>query len=146
MNKNWDKREQELEVRKLSTMRYAESHTPTDELEHMREALSHMTTEKSDDLIELLSSMFDLMEIILKNQSSERIIEDRDLKPMPEDNSDNNFDLDQESVKKIILEEITIGQVFYPDDVAAKHNLDLRTVMSVISDLKENGKMAEKHD
>ncbi len=58
-------------------------------------------------------------------------------------NNEDNFDLDKESVKKIILKEVRIGQVFYPSDIANEYNLDLETVMDVISELKESKQITE---
>ena len=56
---------------------------------------------------------------------------------------EDNFDLDKESVKKIILKETHVGQIFYPSDIANEHGLDLETVMEVMSELKENKRIIE---
>jgi hypothetical protein len=50
---------------------------------------------------------------------------------------------DKESVKKIILKEISIGQIFYPSDISDEYNLDLKMVMDVMSELKENKQIVE---
>ena len=47
----------------------------------------------------------------------------------------DNFDLDKEGVKKLLLKELSSGQVFWPSDMADKHNLDLQTVMAAVADL-----------
>ena len=57
---------------------------------------------------------------------------------------EDNFDLDKESVKKIILKEISTGQVFHPSDIANEYDLDLKMVMDVMSELKENEQITEK--
>ena len=72
------------------------------------------------------------------------MIEDYDSVQMQENAGENNFDLDKESVKKIILKEISVGQIFYPSDIANEHNLDLETVMDVMSELKINKQIVEK--
>lgn len=68
--------------------------------------------------------------------------ESLDLIPNPV-NNEGNFNLDKASVRKIILKETSVGQIFYPSDIADKHNLDLETVMDVMSELKENGQVVE---
>ena len=57
---------------------------------------------------------------------------------------EDNFDLDKESVKKIILKEISISQVVHPSDIANEYDLDLKMVMDVMSELKENKQITEK--
>ena len=50
-------------------------------------------------------------------------------------------DLTKEQIKSLILQEIAIGQVFYPSDIADKFGLDLVVVMDVISELEKEGKL-----
>jgi len=49
-----------------------------------------------------------------------------------------------EEIKEMILQEIKVGEVFYPSDLANKFGLDLKTVMEVVNNLKTEGKMIEK--
>ena len=57
---------------------------------------------------------------------------------------EDNFDLDRESVKKIVLKEISIGQAVHPSDIANEYDLDLKMVMDVMSELKESEQITEK--
>ena len=86
----------------------------------------------------------DLIEGVLKNNDkTQQMIESYGLIQMQENTSGDNFDLDKESVKKIILKEISVGQIFYPSDMANEYNLDLKMVMDVVSELKENKQIVE---
>ena len=60
-----------------------------------------------------------------------------------DDEHGDNFGLDKESVKKIILRETKAGQIFYPSDIANEFNLDLKTVMDAVYELKENKQLVE---
>ena len=68
------------------------------------------------------------------------MLEGYDLDKMQENTGEDNFDLDKESVKKLILKEISVGQVFYPSDISNEYNLDLEMVIDVMSEL-----MTSKH-
>lgn len=52
--------------------------------------------------------------------------------------TDNEVD-----IREALLENIKIGQIFYPSDIANKYGFDLMSVMKVIQDLKEEGKFIE---
>ena len=142
MNENLDNQESDLVIHTSILKHRADMDTPSTELKRIRDSLSNVTKEPAN-FTETLLSVCNVLEFILKNQQTE-YVEDYSLKPLPKGSDENNFDLDYEGVKNIIQNEISIGQVFYPSDVADKYNLDLRTVMSVISDLIKDGKMAEK--
>jgi hypothetical protein len=79
-----------------------------------------------------------------KEKINKRMMESYGLVQIQENTSEDNFDLDKESVKKIILKEISIGQIFYPSDISDEYNLDLKMVMDVMSELKENKQIVEK--
>ena len=78
-----------------------------------------------------------------KEKINKRMMESYGLVQIQENTSEDNFDLDKESVKKIILKEISIGQIFYPSDISDEYNLDLKMVMDVMSELKENKQIVE---
>ena len=92
-----------------------------------------------------LYALFEMtLKIVLKNEDNiQQAIEKWGLAQMPISGNENNFDLDKENIKKIILKEISIGQAFYPSDIANKYNLDLKMVMDVISELKESKQITE---
>lgn len=55
----------------------------------------------------------------------------------------NNLTKDQ--VKQTILQATKIGDVYYPSDLASKFGMDLKTVVEVIEELKQEGKFKEKN-
>ena len=98
-----------------------------------------------NSLTYLTSELCELMERMLtENKTLWDIVKIHGLDETQASKDEDNFDLDKESVKKIILKEISIGQVFYPSDIANEYNLDLKMVMDVMSELKENKQIIEK--
>ena len=97
-----------------------------------------------DDIKDRGIELCALMEKVLKdNEQTRQMLESYDLDQMQEITGEDNFDLDKESVKKLILKELSIGQVFYPGDIANEYNLDLKTVMDVMSELRASKHIAE---
>jgi hypothetical protein len=114
-------------------------------LEYIKKEFQNSTHVNLDDFKYLGLELCDLVERILKNNDEkiQRMMESYGLVQMQENTSEDNFDLDKESVKKIILKEISIGQIFYPSDISDEYNLDLKMVMDVMSELKENKQIVE---
>ncbi len=114
-------------------------------LEYIKKEFQNTSSTNSNNFVYLVSELYDLLERVLKKQDKvQRMIESHGLDQIQENNGEDNFDLDKENVKRIILKEISVGQVFYPSDIANEHNLDLKIVMDVMSELKENKQIVEK--
>ena len=79
-----------------------------------------------------------------ENEMQQQQIEDGGFSGDQLNKSEDNFDLSKNDVKKMILKEISVGDEFYPSDIADKYNLDFQTVMVVIDELKENKQVVEK--
>ena len=114
-------------------------------LDYIKKEFQNSTYTNSDDFKYLGFELCDLLERLLKNNDDkiQQMIESYGLVQIQENTSEDNFDLDKEHVKKIILKEISIGQIFYPSDIANEYNLDLKMVMDVMSELKENKQIVE---
>ncbi len=114
-------------------------------LEYIKKEFQNTTSANSNNFVYLGGELCDLLERVLRNQDKvQHMIESYGLDQIQENNSEDNFDLDKENVKRIILKEISVGQVFYPSDIANEYNLDLKMVMDVMSELKENKQIIEK--
>ena len=113
------------------------------EFEEKMTALTHLKksfANKSTNLDRFRDSCLELCNLLEKTiKDNERIkVSLKNNLVQMQDDDDNNFDLDKKSVKKIVLKEISIGQTFYPSDIANKYNLDLKTLHDVITELKED--------
>lgn len=124
-----------------------------DELEHPMDTLAYIKSEfqtssmsNPDNMKNLCIELCELIERILKNQNDMRRDkeEEEEFEERQISNGGDNFDLDTESVKKIILKEVSVGQIFYPSDIANEHGLDLQTVIQVMNELKETKQIIEK--
>ncbi|WOV93007.1 MAG: hypothetical protein R1F52_07880 [Candidatus Nitrosoabyssus spongiisocia] len=87
-----------------------------------------------------------LTRILLENKSLTRFIQQNLADNYVESINMDNFELDKTEVKKLLLHEIKIGEVFYPSDICKKYGLDLKIVVDVISELKQQGRFMEKHE
>ena len=115
-----------------------------DRLAYIKKEFQNITSIDSDKFQYLGVELCDLLERVLKNNDkTQHMIENYGLVQMQENTNENNFDLDKESVKKIILKEISVGQIFYPSDIANEYNLDLKMVIDVMSELKESKQIIE---
>ena len=122
-------------------MRTHETNTsPIRELQTIKEELENNPSDLNSQTLRLCN----LIEQIIINNEAQHMTERYDSGQELEEDRRGNFDLDREDVKELILDEIGIGEAFYPSDLANKHNLDLRTVMEVMSELAENGQISEK--
>ncbi len=114
-------------------------------LEYIKKAFQNTPHVDSDYFRYLGIELCGLMERVLKdNDKKQQMLESYGLVQIQEITDENNFDLDKESVRKIILKEISMGQIFYPSDICNKHNLDLEMVMIVINELRESGQIINK--
>ena len=111
------------------------------ELQTIKEELENNTSDLNGQTFLRLCNLIEQMII---NNEAQHMAERYDSGQELEEDRWGNFDLDMEDVKGLILDEIGIGETFYPSDLANKHNLDLRTVMEVMSELAENGQISEK--
>jgi len=50
-------------------------------------------------------------------------------------------DVTPDHIKNYILENVKIGEVFYPSDIADKLGIDMQTTMEIINSLKKEGKL-----
>ena len=141
--KNWDTREHKFERHMYSRERYAGKAdiSPILKLEILRERFEGAVPDNQDEFMQLGAELCDLLEVVLRNEWA---VESSEPEKMSESNIEDNFSLSIEGVKKIILEDVRPGQVFYPSDVADKHGLDLRTVVEAVNELKEGGQVSEK--
>lgn len=57
---------------------------------------------------------------------------------------DENKTITVEEIQEYILNNIKVGQVFYPSDIADKLGTDLMTVMNVVKKLKEQDRIGKK--
>ncbi len=114
-------------------------------LDYIKKEFQNSTHVNLDDFKYLGLELCDLVERLLKDNDEkiQQMMENYGLAQIQENTGDDNFDLDKESVKKIILKEISIGQIFYPSDISNEYNLDLKMVMNVMSELKENKQIIE---
>ena len=117
-------------------------------LDCIRKEFQNSTHINSDDFAYLGLELCGLVERLLENNDEkiQQMMESYGLVQIQENTGKDNFDLDKESVKKIILKEISIGQIFYPSEISDEYNLDLKMVMDVISELKENKQIIENID
>ena len=53
-------------------------------------------------------------------------------------------DMPPSQIKDLILKEVTIGEPFYPSDIAMKHNLDFDLVLEVIDELRNEGRIRNR--
>ena len=114
-----------------------ESEQNMSRLEYIKKEFQNTAPTDFNDFQYLSLELCDLLERILKkNDETQHMIESYGLAEIQENNDEDNFDSDKENIKKIILKEISIGQIFYPSDIANEHNLDLEMVMNVMSGIK----------
>ena len=98
-----------------------------------------------NSLTYLTSELCELMERMLtENKTLWDMVRIHGLDETQASKDEDNFDLDKESVKKIILKEISIGQAVHPSDISNEYDLDLKMVMDVMSELKESEQITEK--
>ena len=126
--------------------------TPLKESEQNLQTLEYIKTQFQDSasnpinltkFVDLNLELCSLLERVLTRQYTfQQILESLD--QIQQDNGEDNFDLDKESVKELILKETRVGQIFYPSDLANDYGLDLKTVMEVMSELKESKQIIEK--
>lgn len=128
--------------------------TPLKESEQNLQTLEYIKTRFQDSasnpinltkFVDLNLELCNLLERVLTRQYTfQQILESHGLDQIQQDNGEDNFDLDKESVKELILKETRVGQIFYPSDLANDYGLDLKTVMEVMSELKESKQIIEK--
>ena len=58
----------------------------------------------------------------------------------------DNHDMTQDQIKELILKEVSIGESFYPSDIAIKYGLDFDTVTEVVDRLSSEGRMEASTD
>ncbi len=130
---------------KISENKYVfESEHNMATLSYVKKELQNNSSENSNNIQHLTIELCDLIERILKNQNEmQQQLEDNGFDKNQSNNDVDNFNLDKESVKKIILKEISVGQIFYPSDIANEYSLDLRMVMTIMDELKESKQIIE---
>lgn len=97
-----------------------------------------------DSLLFAYQELHSLVERLLDdNRSLWEFIKQDELEDLQESVSTNNFDLNKEQIKNILLKEIEIGQVFYPSDISDEYGLDLKSVVEVLAELKQQGHLVE---
>lgn len=115
-----------------------------DRLAYIKKEFQNTSSANSDKFQYLGVELCDLLERVLKNDDkTQHMIENYGLDQIQANNGEDNFDLDKENVKRIILKEISVGQIFYPSDIANEYNLDLKMVIDVMSELKESKQIIE---
>ena len=130
----------------IGNERPAESDHDMDALNRIKKELEGIAPGKSGDTQQrLIAGLCGLIEGIMNRQNeTQRLLDAHGFGGNLPDSNKDNFGLSKREVKGIILKETSTGQVFYPSDIADKHNLDLRTVILVINELRENKQIAEK--
>lgn len=107
------------------------------------EGIESKTPEEAHrSIVDVLYNQQKLIDVLVQdNNEMWKIISDCGLNI--QENDSDNLELNNEQIKKIILNDIKIGQVFYPSDIAIKNNMDLAKVVEVIEELKKENKLTE---
>ncbi len=143
MIKNWDYRERELE--RLEYQKPPIWESPDSIIVQLQRIKNEFQNGQSEPSNQTFLGLCDLIERMIRdNEEIRHVMESQDLEEAQEDYSQDNFNLDVKAVKDLILEKISMGDVFYPSDVANRYNLDLMTVTEAISELREDGKVSVK--
>ena len=53
----------------------------------------------------------------------------------------DNYDMSVEDIKKLIVKECTLGQQYYPGDLAFEYGLNYNAVLEAVASLKEEGRV-----
>ena len=133
-----DKKSTEQSIATMQkTMRWTDSIQP-DLDEQVMQLASEMRELKKDVMI-LMEKVDWLIE---SNRAIQKVVvTDTDDEQIPD-----NFDMTQDQIKELILREVSVGESFYPSDIAVKHGLDFDAVLEVVDRLRSEGRMETSAD
>lgn len=106
--------------------------------------IKHDVDLEPKQLLGLIQNLQKVVQVLVEeNEEMRSIVQKSGLEAITVNEIPDNVSLSKDRIKELILQEINIGQVFYPSDIAKKFGLDLSIVMDVIDKLKKENKLSE---